>query len=205
MPSSALRYFSLLGTHMLAALCRLGAPASLRSLPLLRQPLPPRLGRRALCGAPEGQPGASPPPPPPPPPPPEPEVLTMPPPAGAPPDRFAVMSLGGTQYKVAVDDLITVEKMRGFNVGEVFRNESVLLVGSKSATVIGAPLVEGAYVEATIEEQALASKEIVFKKKRRKGYRRWKGVRAPLTVVRINGICVPPRLEEQIAPPPGGS
>jgi len=114
------------------------------------------------------------------------------------------MELGGTQYKVTTDDLITVERLRGFHVGEVFRNESVLLVGSRSATIIGSPLVPGAYVEGTIEEQALASKVIVFKKKRRKGYRRWKGYRAALTVVRIGAIRLSPEMEEQIVPPGGG-
>lgn len=128
----------------------------------------------------------------------------MPRPLGSEPDRFAVMELGGTQYKVSTDDLITVERLRGFNVGEKFRNESVLLVGSRSATIIGSPLVPGAYVEAIIEEQALANKVIVFKKKRRKGYRRWKGYRAALSVVRIGAIRLPPELEVQISPPTSG-
>ena len=111
------------------------------------------------------------------------------------------MELGGTQYKVTTDDLISVEKLNGFNVGEIFRNESVLLVGSRSTTIIGQPLVTGAYIEGIIEEQALATKVIVFKKKRRKGFRRWKGFRASLTVVRIGAIKLPPDLEDQISPP----
>jgi len=128
------------------------------------------------------------------------EVPPMPAPLGSGPDRYAVMALGGTQYKVSTDDIITVEKLRGFNVGEIFRNESVLLVGSRSATIIGQPLVTGAYVEAVVEEQALANKIIIFKKKRRKGYQRWKGFRAELTVVRIGAIRLPPDLEDQMAP-----
>ena len=53
--------------------------------------------------------------------------------------------------------------------------ERVLLVGERSATIIGSPLIAGASVILTVEEQALGDKQIIFKKKRRKNYRRWKG------------------------------
>ena len=88
--------------------------------------------------------------------------------AASAPTRFAVMMLGGTQYKVATDDLIAVEKM-GLRVGQSFVNESVLMVGEAEATVIGSPLIAGASVEGVVEEQALADKVIIFKKKKRKG------------------------------------
>ena len=68
------------------------------------------------------------------------------------------------------------------------RNESVLLVGSRDGTVIGKPLVAGAYVEFTVEEHPKADKLIIFKKKRRKGYQRWRGFRAHLTLLRIGTI-----------------
>jgi|TARA_B100000513_G_C11899468_1_gene184927 large subunit ribosomal protein L21 len=90
--------------------------------------------------------------------------------AASAPTRFAVMMLGGTQYKVATDDLIAVEKME-LHVGQSFVNESVLMVGEAEATVIGSPLIAGASVEGVVEEQALADKVIIFKKKKRKGYR----------------------------------
>jgi len=109
------------------------------------------------------------------------------------------MVMGGTQYKVATDDLITVERVAEVQVGEYVRNESVLLVGSRAATVIGTPFLEGVSVQLVVEEQALADKVIIFKKRRRKGYRRWKGHRAPLTVMRVDDICLPPQLATRLA------
>ena len=101
-----------------------------------------------------------------------------------------MLELGGTQYKVAPDDAICVEKLP-VAVGELVAYDRVLLVGSADATVIGSPYVRDAVVEVRVEEQALADKVIVFKKKRRKGYRRWKGHRAPLTVLRVASIGCP--------------
>ena len=117
--------------------------------------------------------------------------------ATAPPRRFAVVELGGTQYKVAADDVICVEKM-AVDVGSVIQADRVLLVGSESATIIGSPLIKDACVEATVEEQTYGEKVIVFKKKRRNGYQRWKGHRSPLTVLRINDIQLPSDLDEQL-------
>lgn len=71
--------------------------------------------------------------------------------------RFAIMELGGTQYKVAADDLICVEKLP-LNVGDTLVNEEVLLVGERDSTIIGSPLISGATVSATVEEQAYADK-----------------------------------------------
>ena len=107
------------------------------------------------------------------------------------------MELGGTQYKVAADDVICVEKMP-VSVGSVIHADRVLLVGSKEATIIGTPLIPEACVQATVEEQSLADKVIVFKKKRRKGYRRWKGHRSPLTILRINEIQLPAALSKAL-------
>lgn len=115
-------------------------------------------------------------------------------PEAPPRTRFAVVELGGTQYKVAADDVICVEKM-SVEVGSIIHAERVLLVASASSTIIGSPLVKDARVEATVEEQATAEKVIVFKKKRRKGYQRWKGHRSPLTVLRINQIILPAELD----------
>ena len=123
----------------------------------------------------------------------QPTLAPLPPP----PKRFAVVELGGTQYKVAADDVIAVEKMQ-VEVGSIIHVNRVLLVGSKDATIIGSPLVKDASVEAVVEEQTLADKVIVFKKKRRKGYRRWKGHRSPLTILRINDINLPPGLNDAL-------
>lgn len=114
--------------------------------------------------------------------------------------RFAVIELAGSQYKVAQGDLISAEKL-DLGVSEAIALERVLMVGTKQGTVIGSPLITGATVEAVVEEQALADKVIVFKKRRRKGYRRWKGHRQPLTILRIGDITLPPELEEQLLTP----
>lgn len=214
------------------------------------------------------------------------------PPLG-PPSRFAVIALGGTQYKVAPDDLICVEKIEAA-VGSTIETKRVLLVGEADATVIGSPVIEDAVptrtlphatrtphapafpppyfprmhtgcfvaypgghtrlshraegrhplpallsrgradypewtiyachmctctqpcqhgplrtlgysshhaacllaplprvpqcVRLTVEEQGYGKKVIAFKKKKRKGYRRWKGYRARLTLLRISAI-----------------
>jgi large subunit ribosomal protein L21 len=63
-----------------------------------------------------------------------------------------------------------------------------LLVASKDFTLLGRPFVNGASIDATVEEKLRASKIIVFKKKRRKQYKRSHGFRAKLTVLRINKI-----------------
>ena len=72
------------------------------------------------------------------------------------------------------------------------------MVAERDATIIGSPLIGGASVVAKVEEQALADKQIIFKKKKRKGYRRWKGHRQPLTLLRILSINLPPPLEGQL-------
>ncbi|PKU24282.1 50S ribosomal protein L21 [Telmatospirillum siberiense] len=97
---------------------------------------------------------------------------------------FAVIKTGGKQYKVAPNDVIRVEKLPG-QAGDTVTLDQVLLVDDK----IGAPLVAGASVTATLLEQTRGDKVIIFKKKRRQNYRRKKGHRQELTVLRITGIA----------------
>ena len=123
------------------------------------------------------------------------EAVRAPPEAAS---RFAIIALGGAQYKVAPDDLIVVEKL-ALPVGADLAARRVLLVGERSGTVIGSPLIEGAAVHATVEEQGYGPKVIIFKKRRRKGYRRWRGYRARLTMLRINSIELPEKLEKGLA------
>lgn len=106
----------------------------------------------------------------------------------APKDIFAVVKLGAHQYKITNGDLITSQKLQGAEVGDKIHLEKVMLLGGKTFTLAGQPLVPGARVLATVEEQTKLAKQIVFKKKRRKNYRRWRGVRHPVTVLRINDI-----------------
>ncbi len=100
---------------------------------------------------------------------------------------FAVIKSGGKQYKVAKDDVIRVEKLdaeEGANVAL----DQVLMVGDDKGQTVGAPLVDGASVSATVLEQMRDRKIIVFKKKRRQNYRRRNGHRQHQTVLRIDDI-----------------
>ena len=100
---------------------------------------------------------------------------------------FAVVKTGGKQYKVATNDVITVEKLAGA-AGDSIKLSDVLMVGDDKGTTIGDPLVKGTAVTAEILEQGRADKIIVFKKKRRQGYRRKAGHRQDITVLRITAI-----------------
>ncbi|MEO0036643.1 MAG: hypothetical protein RLZZ501_2666 [Pseudomonadota bacterium] len=96
---------------------------------------------------------------------------------------FAVIQTGGKQYKVAKDDVIRVEKLAGEAGGQVVLDQ-VLMVGEK----IGAPMVAGASVTATVVAQARGEKVIIFKKRRRQNSRRKNGHRQDLTILRITDI-----------------
>jgi large subunit ribosomal protein L21 len=97
---------------------------------------------------------------------------------------FAVIKTGGKQYRVTKDDVILVEKLEG-EAGSAITLDQVLMVGDK----IGSPIVAGASVTATVIEQTKSDKIIVFKKKRRQNYRRKRGHRQQLTVLRITDIA----------------
>src|SRR5262244_3737447 len=100
---------------------------------------------------------------------------------------YAVIRTGGKQYKVAANDVITGERVAG-QAGDPVRFEEVLLVGDGEQATAGAPLVAGASVAATLVEQVRGDKVLIFKKKRRKNYRRKKGHRQALSVVRVTEI-----------------
>jgi len=96
---------------------------------------------------------------------------------------FAVIKTGGKQYKVASNDVLSVEKLEGA-VGDKVEFGDVLMAGGK----IGAPLVAGAKVLAEIVKQFRDDKVVIFKKRRRHNYRRKKGHRQYLTEVKITEI-----------------
>jgi large subunit ribosomal protein L21 len=100
---------------------------------------------------------------------------------------FAVIRTGGKQYKVAKDDVISVEKLAA-EPGTTLELTDVLMIGEGAEVATGAPLLDGASVSATVVEQTRADKIIVFKKKRRHNYRRKKGHRQHQTVLRITEI-----------------
>lgn len=99
---------------------------------------------------------------------------------------YAVVKTGGKQFRVTAGDVINVEKLVG-EAGDKVTLDKVLMVGGDNVKV-GAPLIEGATVEAEIVEQTRAPKIIVFKKRRRQNYRRKKGHRQEMTTLKINTI-----------------
>ena len=102
----------------------------------------------------------------------------------------AVIKTGGKQYRVAEGDVIRVERLDG-EVGGTLALDQVLMVsGGEGEPRVGTPLVSGATVTAEVLHQTRGPKIIVFKKKRRKNYRRKKGHRQDLTVLRIRGIAL---------------
>jgi large subunit ribosomal protein L21 len=100
---------------------------------------------------------------------------------------FAVIRTGGKQYRVAPNDIIEIEKIAG-NPGDIVELGEVLLLGGEGAPKTGSPTISGAMVAAEVLEQKRDDKIIVFKKKRRQGYRRTKGHRQRLTALRITEI-----------------
>jgi len=100
---------------------------------------------------------------------------------------FAVIKTGGKQYKVAMNDVILVEKLEVAAGEDVTFNE-ILMVGEDSNLKVGAPLVQGASVSAKVLDQAQADKVLIFKKNRRHNYRRKRGHRQLQTVLRITDI-----------------
>ncbi|MFZ0886901.1 MAG: 50S ribosomal protein L21 [Candidatus Binataceae bacterium] len=100
---------------------------------------------------------------------------------------FAILRTGGKQYRVAVGDQVTVERIDG-EVGAKVSLNDVLAVGGNGTPKVGTPTVAGAAVHAKIVQQPRGTKVIVFKKKRRKNYRRKRGHRQELTVLKIEEI-----------------
>ncbi len=100
---------------------------------------------------------------------------------------FAVVKTGGKQYRVAKGDVIRVEKLDAKD-GDKITLDEVLMVGETGKSTVGTPLVKGASITAEVVAQARAPKIIVFKKKRRQNYRRKKGHRQDITILRVTDI-----------------
>ncbi len=112
-------------------------------------------------------------------------------------DLFAIIGFSGTQYKVTMDDVIVADRMEGVDIGQLIDLSEVLLVGSRRATVIGRPLVEGAKVIAAVEEITRDKKVIAFKTRRRKHSRRLKGFRREVTILRIADIVLGDKMTKE--------
>lgn len=115
---------------------------------------------------------------------------------------YAVLKCGGKQIKVSKGDTVLVEKLAG-ETGEKVTLDNVLLLADGEKLTVGTPVVEGATVTASIVEQIRDKKVIIFKKKRRQGYKRKKGHRQYLTVLKVEeisakgGKATPAKAEEK--------
>jgi large subunit ribosomal protein L21 len=112
---------------------------------------------------------------------------------------FAVIKTGGKQYRVAEDQVIQIEKIKG-ELGEIVQLSEVLMLGGET-TQLGAPVVAGASVAAEVIEQGRGAKVIAFKKRRRKNSRRKRGHRQEFTLLRITEILTDGKAPSKAARP----
>ena len=111
---------------------------------------------------------------------------------------YAIIRSGGKQYRVQAGDTVRVDKLNR-DLGAEFDLEEVLLVGGGEKTFIGEPNVEKAKVKVVVTEQGKGAKILVFKKKRRQGYRRTQGHRQTYTALFIKEISSPDGESEKTA------
>ena len=100
---------------------------------------------------------------------------------------YAVIRTGGKQYRVMQGETLRVEKLPG-DVGAAVKFDQVLLVGTGEDITVGAPLVSGAVVDATIKAQGRGDKVRIIKFRRRKHHQKQMGHRQYYTEVEITGI-----------------
>jgi large subunit ribosomal protein L21 len=112
---------------------------------------------------------------------------------------FAVIKTGGKQYRVAEDQVIQIEKIKG-EPGQIVQLSDVLVLGGET-TQLGAPTIAGASVAAEVIEQGRGPKIIAFKKRRRKNSRRKRGHRQEFTLLRITEILTEGRAPSKAARP----
>jgi large subunit ribosomal protein L21 len=112
---------------------------------------------------------------------------------------FAVFKTGGKQYRVAAEDVLKIDKVKG-EPGDIVEFGEVLIVGGDAVT-LGAPTVAGATVAAEVLDQSRGPKVIAFKKRRRKNSRRKRGHRQEFTLLRITEILTDGKKPSKTAQP----
>lgn len=100
---------------------------------------------------------------------------------------LAIVNIAGQQFKVSKDQEIFVHQLEA-EAGDSVSFDEVLMTISDSGTTVGTPVVSGATVKATVLGHQKGDKVIVFKKKRRKGYRKKNGHRQSFTKIKIDSI-----------------
>lgn len=100
---------------------------------------------------------------------------------------YAIVEIAGQQFKVVKDQTLYVHRLQD-EVGSSVKFDKVLMIDDNGKVKLGAPAIEGASVKAKVEEHLKGDKVIIFKKKRRKGYKLKKGHRQYLTKLTVEAI-----------------
>ena len=100
---------------------------------------------------------------------------------------YAVVKAGGRQIKVSPGDVVRIDKVNA-DIGSTIRFDQVLLIGGGLNVHVGEPAIRGAQLDAEVLEHGKAEKVVIFKKRRRKNFRRKRGFRAQFTLVRIGRL-----------------
>jgi len=111
---------------------------------------------------------------------------------------YAIVEIAGQQFKVAKDQKVYVHRLHE-EEGASISFDKVLLIGDNGTITIGAPAIEGAEVTAKILGHLQGDKVIVFKKKRRKGFRKKNGHRQALTEIQVEGILASGAKKKEVA------
>ena len=101
---------------------------------------------------------------------------------------YAIVEIAGQQFKVVKDQKVFVNRLQT-EEGKLVAFDNVLLIGDGDNVTVGAPAIDGAQVGAKVLKHLKGDKVIVFKKKRRKGYRKKNGHRQSLTEIVIESIA----------------
>ena len=111
---------------------------------------------------------------------------------------YAVFTTGGKQYRASANDRLVVERLQA-EPGEKLVFDQVLMLGGEGKTQLGQPLLEGVQVEAKVVEQSRTRTLLVFRRKRRKNFRRMRGHRQYQTLVEITDIITEGKASSQKA------
>jgi large subunit ribosomal protein L21 len=103
---------------------------------------------------------------------------------------YAIIQSGGRQLKVTPGEIVTLDRVDAAPGSEITSDQVLLLAGDAGEITAGAPFVTGARVVATVLGETQGPKIRIFKKKRRKGYRRTKGHRSAYTRVQVKAILI---------------
>jgi len=111
---------------------------------------------------------------------------------------YAIVEIAGLQYKVEKDQRLYVNRLN-VEAGKKVKFDRVLLIEEKGDVKVGAPVIDGAVVEATVNSEVKGDKVLIFKKKRRKGYQKMNGHRQIFTSITINKITAKAPAKKAVA------